>query len=112
MTSPGSDVFNPGLGGNLQNWVGGRNPLDNPQALVTKTVLLIVNTAAQFTAQQLGKHTNQRENQQGPSSWCWVLVQMTQPKMTVSLKLIMANQDNILFGLGLDSLDTLVGSAG
>lgn len=112
MTSPGSDVFNPDLGGNLQNWVGGRNPLDNPQALVTKTVLTIVNTAAQFTAQQLVANIPISER----ISRVQVLGVGFSPndptKMTVSLKLIMANQDNILFGLGLDSLDTLVGSAG
>jgi len=52
LTTPGSDVFNKTLGGNLQNWVGQKVALSNPQGLVAKTVLNIINTGVYFAAQQ------------------------------------------------------------
>ncbi|MBP72833.1 MAG: hypothetical protein CMA70_04535 [Euryarchaeota archaeon] len=112
MTTPGSDVFNKDLGGNLQNWVGGKNSLDNPQALVTKTVLSIVNTGAKFSAQQLlsGVPSDERISR---VQVLGVNFDVNDPtKMSVSLKLVTADQDKILFGLGLDSMDSLIESAG
>lgn len=53
MTTPGTDIFKPDMGGNLQNWVGQRLSLANPQALVAKTILNVSNVAKQMSAQQL-----------------------------------------------------------
>jgi hypothetical protein len=52
LTTPGSDVFNKDLGGNLQNWVGQNTPVNNPQSLVAKTVLRVVGVGARFAAMQ------------------------------------------------------------
>jgi len=52
MTSTGSDVFDPGLGGDLQNWVGSKVIGSNPHALAVKTTLTIQLAAAHFQARQ------------------------------------------------------------
>ena len=53
LTTPGTDVFNPDIGGGLQRFPGKRVNMDNPQSLVTQTVLSVVSTASKITAQQL-----------------------------------------------------------
>jgi len=110
MTTPGTDIFNKDIGGNLQNWVGGRNPLNNPQALITKTVLTIVSTGAKFSALQLlsGVPPDERVSRIQVLGISFDSEDPT--KMSISLKLVMASQENILFGLGLDSIDSVVAS--
>lgn len=44
MTTPGSDAFNTRLGGNMQNWVGQRVSYGNPQGLISRTVLGVIQT--------------------------------------------------------------------
>lgn len=107
MTSPGTDVFNRELGGNFQNWSGGKNALDNPQALITKTVLSIVNTGAQFSAQQLLSGVPPDERISRVQVLGVNFDENDPTRMSVSLKLVTAQQEKILFGLGLDSLDSL-----
>tara|TARA_B100000131_G_scaffold221323_1_gene212920 strand:+ start:97966 stop:98985 length:1020 start_codon:yes stop_codon:yes gene_type:complete len=53
MTTPGTDSFNKSLGGNMQNWVGQTINLDNPQALVAKTIINVVQVATQIQIQQI-----------------------------------------------------------
>ncbi|MAP23883.1 MAG: hypothetical protein CL582_23375 [Alteromonadaceae bacterium] len=52
LTTPGSDVFNKSLGGGLQHWVGENTPVNNPQALVAKTMLKVMTVGAKFAAMQ------------------------------------------------------------
>ena len=52
LTTTGSDKFAPTIGGNLQNWVNQNATSANSQALVAKTVLNVINTAAKFSARQ------------------------------------------------------------
>lgn len=52
MTTPGTDIFNREMGGNMQNWVGQRISMKNPQSLISKTVLNIVQTGITMTLAQ------------------------------------------------------------
>ena len=52
MTTPGTDVFQPQLGGNMQNWVGQKIDGDKPQMLVAKTVMNVVMCASQIQLRQ------------------------------------------------------------
>jgi len=61
LTTVGSDIFEQNLGGNLQKWVGQNSPMNNPQALVAKTVLNIVGVAAKFAARQSGANVPAEE---------------------------------------------------
>jgi hypothetical protein len=53
LTTPGTNVFEKGLGGDLQHWVGINVPLNSPTTLVTKTVLNVVTTGIEFSARQV-----------------------------------------------------------
>ena len=54
MTTPGSDAFGDrSMGGNMQNWVGQKVNMRNPQGLVAKTVLNIVTLGTKMQIQQL-----------------------------------------------------------
>lgn len=52
MTTPGTDSFNKSMGGNMQNWVGQRVSMSNPQSLITKTVLDVVQTGIRLQVAQ------------------------------------------------------------
>lgn len=52
LTTPGSDHFAPGLGGNMQNFAQQNQPYGSSQALLAMTVINVVNTAAKFAAAQ------------------------------------------------------------
>ena len=54
MTTPGTDMFGDrGMGGNMQNWVGQKVNLRNPQGLVAKTVLNIITLGTKMQVQQI-----------------------------------------------------------
>ena len=54
MTTPGTDYFGDrGMGGNMQNWVGQKVNLRNPQGLVAKTVLNIITLGSKMQVQQI-----------------------------------------------------------
>ena len=61
MTTPGTDIFNKKIGGNLQNFVGQNISVSNPQALVAKTVLNIIQTAARVTIKQIAANVPPEE---------------------------------------------------
>ena len=52
MTTPGTDAFNKSLGGNMQNWVGSRVSHGNPQGLISRTILQIVQTGVMLSLAQ------------------------------------------------------------
>ena len=52
MTTPGTDAFNKTLGGNMQNWVGQRVNHGNPQGLISRTVLQVVQTGVMLSLAQ------------------------------------------------------------
>ena len=53
MTTPGTDLFSTGRGGNMQNWVGQRVNPRMPQMLVAKTVMNVVMTGTQMQIAQM-----------------------------------------------------------
>ena len=53
LTTPGSDVFNKSLGGNMQNWVGQRVNPKSPQTLVAKTIMNVVQVGQQMSTRQI-----------------------------------------------------------
>jgi hypothetical protein len=53
MTTPGTDVFNKSIGGNLQNWVGQKIAANQIQTLIAKTILTVIQTGSQIQMQQM-----------------------------------------------------------
>jgi hypothetical protein len=52
LTTPGTDIDDPELGGNLQNMGGGRVNLASPYSLAAKVVIMVNSVATQIAARQ------------------------------------------------------------
>lgn len=107
LTTPGTDLLLPEIGGNMQNWVGQRVSSANPQALVTQTVLAVSRAAAYMSAYQLSSNLPETEKLAAAQVLDASLDPSDPTSMRLSIKLISQAQQSAVFGLLLSSIETL-----
>lgn len=111
MTTQGSDVFNPEVGGNLQSWVGEKFSMSNPQALVAKATLAIQQASSRMASGQVGLSIPDDEK----LSHVLVLSANVNPLdptgVDVSIKLVNYSQQTAIFGTVLGTMDDIAQQA-
>lgn len=107
MTSTGTDLLRPEIGGNMQNWVGQKISSANTQALVAQTVLAVSRAAAYMSSYQLSSKLPASEKLATVQVLDASLDPSDPTSMRLSIKLVSQAQQSAVFGLLLGSLDKL-----
>lgn len=105
MTTPGTDIFNKNMGGNLQHWVGQTVDLKNPYALIAKTVLSITTLGANVAGSQLASRLPPEERLASVQVADIGFSEANPDTMHISLRLVSAAQQVSLVSLLVGSLE-------